>query len=79
MALEREAREAGMSLSALLDRIADEWLLAQKNSRVDDREEQARLHADIAKFVGTISGGNSMRSENVRSEVRKRLLKRHGR
>ena len=79
MALEREARDAGTSLSTLLDRITEEWLLAKRDSRVDDDEEQARLHTDAAKFIGTISGGNRKRSENVRAEVRKRLLKRHGR
>jgi len=47
MALEAEARNAGTSLSALLDRIAKDWLLAKKNSRVDDGEEQARFLAVI--------------------------------
>ena len=79
MALEAEARNAGTSLSALLDRITEEWLAAKKNSHVDDREEQARLHAGIAEYIGTISGGDRMRSKNVRSEVRKKLLKRYGR
>jgi hypothetical protein len=79
MGLEAEARKAGMSLSALLDRIAKEWLLSNKTSPGESREEQARLHAAALEFIGTISGGNSLRSENVRSEVRKRLLKRHGR
>ena len=79
MSLEMEARKAGISLSALLDRITGEWLSAGKTSRQRKGDEQARLHAGIAEFIGTISGGNSLRSENVRSEVRKRLLKRHGR
>ena len=79
MALESEARNAGTSLSALLDRITQEWLVAKKYSRIDDRDEQARLHAAAAEYIGTISGGNTMRSKNVRSEVRKKLLKRYGR
>ena len=79
MSLEMEARNAGISLSALLDRITGEWLSAAKTSGQSKGDEQARLHAGIAEFIGTISGGNSRRSENVRSEVRKRLLKRHGR
>jgi len=78
MALEAEARNAGTSLSALLDRIAKDWLLAQKNSRVDDDEEQARLHADAAKYIGTISAGRNY-AENARTVIRNRLRKRYGR
>jgi len=79
MSLEMEARNAGISLSALLDRITGEWLSARKTSGEGNGDDPARLHAGVAKFIGTISGGNSLRSENVRSEVRKKLLKRYGR
>ena len=78
MALEAEARNAGTSLSALLDRIAKDWLLAKKNSRVDDDEEQARLHADAAQYIGTISAGRNY-AENAHTVIRNRLRKRYGR
>ena len=79
MALEREARKAGISVSALLDRISQEWLLAKRAADRDSTEEQARLHAAAAKVIGTISSGESGRSENVRSIVRNRLRKRYDR
>jgi hypothetical protein len=78
MALEAEAREAGLSVSALLDRIAGEWLLAKKNSRVNDREEQARLHAAAEEVIGTISAGRYY-AENVRTVIRNKLRKRYAR
>jgi hypothetical protein len=78
MALEAEAREAGLSVSALLDRIAGEWLLAKKNSRVNDREEQARLHAAAEEVIGTISAGRHY-AENVRTVIRNKLRKRYAR
>ena len=65
MSLEMEARNAGISLSALLDRITGEWLSAGKTPGQRKGDEQARLHAGIAEFIGTISGGNSMRSNRT--------------
>lgn len=78
MALEAKAHNVGMSLLALLDRIAEEWLSAKKTSRVDDREEQARLHVAAAEFIGTISAGRNY-AENVRTAVRNKLRKRYAR
>jgi hypothetical protein len=78
MDLEREARKAGISVSVLLDRISQEWLLAKRAADRDSTEEQARLHAAADKVIGTISAGKNY-SENVRTEVRKRLRKRYGR
>lgn len=68
----------GISLSALLDRIAEEWLLAKKNSRVDNRDEQARRHAAAEECIGTISAGRNY-AENARTAVRNKLRKRYGR
>ena len=78
MGLEAEARNAGMSLSALLDRIAKEWLLAKKTSLDESREEQARLHAAADAVIGSISAGPHY-AENVRTVVRNRLRKRYAR
>ena len=77
MALEREARNAGLTLAALLDRIAEEWLLEKRPSAAD-QDEQERLHAAAAKVIGTISSGRHY-AENVRTVVRNRLRSRYAR
>jgi hypothetical protein len=74
--LEREARRRKLSMSAALDLAAREWL---KKGDSDDEEEQRRLHDAVSKCVGTLSGGDPYRSENVRSLVREKLRKRYGR
>jgi len=78
MALEEEARQAGITFAALLDRMAQNWLSAKKSPQ-SDADEQARLHALAAEMAGSISSGQSNRAENVRELVRKRLREKHGR
>lgn len=75
--LEREAKQRKVSLSAVLDLAARDWLA--KNRADEDEEEQRRLHAAAAKSFGTISGPGGRRSERVRELVRERLPQRHGR
>ena len=79
MALESEARSEGMTLAEVLDRLAEQWLELRKQRNGDDEAEQARLHAAVAKCIGTISGGDPHRSEKVSETVRKRLNERYGR
>jgi hypothetical protein len=66
-----------MSLSAVLDLAAREWL--SKTGSSDDDEEQSRLHAAASQSIGAFSGGDSRRSENARATLRERLRRRHAR
>ncbi len=75
VALEEAARRDGVSLSALLERIASAWL-AGNGTAIEDAVEQERLHQQAAKWIGTVSGADPERSTRARSQVRKRLRKR---
>ena len=82
--LEEAARSRHTSVADLLEEIVREWLersRATKTSETeeDEEERQKRLHAAAAPFIGSIHGGVPCRSENVRSEVRKRLASKYGR
>lgn len=74
--LEREARRRKLSLAAVLDEAAREWLSKSNDS---DEQEQARLHAAAAKCIGAFEGGDPSRSENARRLIRERLNRRRGR
>jgi hypothetical protein len=74
--LEREARRRKMSLSAVLDLAAQEWL--KKGGAEDDAAEQRRLHAAAVKALGTIEGDPGD-AENAREIIRQRIRQRHGR
>ncbi len=76
--LEREARRRKLSLSAVLDLAALEWL-NKSNPDSDSDEEQHRLHTSAAKVFGSIAGGDPSRSKNVRQSVRERLRRRNDR
>jgi uncharacterized membrane protein YccC len=76
--LQREARRRKMSLAAVLDLAAREWL-KENSDRESDSQEQARLLKVAMKYVGTIQGNDPHRAENARDEIRRRLRKRHGR
>jgi hypothetical protein len=78
VALERRARMEGRSVSGLLDRVVQDWL-RNGRSDADDEAEQARLHREVAKYIGTISGGNPRRAETARETIRERLRKAHER
>lgn len=77
MALEDEARRAGMTLSALLDQVTEEWLEARRREAPGDVEAQARLHAAAGRCIGVIAGGRPRRAETARVAIRKRLARRH--
>lgn len=79
MALEDEARRSGMTLSALLDRVTEEWLEARRRDAPGDAGEQERLHRTAGRHIGVIAGGRPRRAETARSEIRKRLARRHAR
>lgn len=76
--LEREARRRKLSLSAVLDLAALEWLNKSDPDSGSDAE-QHRLHESAAKACGSIAGGNPSRSQNARQSVRERLRRRNDR
>ena len=76
--LEREARRRRMSLSAVLDLAAQEWLIKSSAGNNDD-EEQRRLQQAASKCFGVLASGDAGRSESVRQAVRERLRRRYGR
>jgi hypothetical protein len=77
-ALERRARQEGRSISGLLDRVVQDWL-QNGRSDADDEAEQARLHREAAKYIGTISRSIPSRGEAARQAIRERLRKQHAR
>jgi hypothetical protein len=75
--LEREARRRKISLSALLDLAAREWLKKSGAEIQADEEEQLRLHNAASKCFGILAGGDAYRSEKAREAVRQHLCRRH--
>ncbi|MBZ5606697.1 MAG: hypothetical protein LAP38_00455 [Acidobacteriia bacterium] len=75
--LEREARRRKISLSAVLDLAAREWL-TKSGADSESDEAQQRLHRAASKYLGAFASGDAHRSENVRRSVRQRL-RRHDR
>ena len=76
--LEREARRRKISLSAVLDLAARDWL-NKGGADMESDEEQLRLQKAAAKCLGSLASGDAHRSENARQAVRQRLRRRHGR
>jgi hypothetical protein len=70
--LEREARRRRISLAAVLDLAAEEWLKKSAEGP-DDDEEQRRIRQAALKCVGSLAGGDPLRSENAGKMVRQRL------
>jgi type II secretory pathway component PulL len=75
--LEREARRRKLSVSAVLDLAAEEWL-TKSSQGADDDDHQRRLQQAAAECFG-IFENDGARSEKVRDSVRQRLRKRHAR
>jgi predicted transcriptional regulator len=73
--LEAVAHEEKTSIGALLDRIARDWL-GRRASQEDEEALQRRLHAEAAKWIGSIRGDDPTRSERVKEIVRERVRKK---
>lgn len=69
MALEEEARKDGVSLSVLLDQIAEEWLMerVEGGDAYDDSQEAIRKRALAA--CGTYRSGDPYFSQDVSRKV----------
>jgi hypothetical protein len=76
--LEREARQRKISVAAVLDLAARDWL-NRGGAEIEGDEEQARLQKAASKCFGTLASGNAHRSENARQAVRQRLRRHYGR
>ena len=76
--LERDARRRKLSLSAVLDLAAQEWLKKSEPAG-DDEAEQHRLHQAALKSIGSLAGGDPLRSENASKTIKQRLRRQHGR
>jgi hypothetical protein len=75
--LERAARSRKVSLSAVLDLAAREWLT--RTGSEGDEETQRKLHKAASESFGVLESGDPNRSETARDAVRKRLRRRNGR
>lgn len=76
--LEREARLRNVSLSAVLDLAARDWLKRSAAS-VGDDDEQHKLHLAASACLGAFAGRNSRRAESGRRVIRQRLSSRYAR
>ncbi len=76
--LERAARARRVRVSAVLDMAVREWL-AKNAVDIADDEEQKRLHAAVAPYLGSLRGGNPRRGENASKMVKEILRRRYGR
>ena len=76
--LEREARRRKISISAVLDLAARDWL-NKGGAEIDGDEAQLRLQKAASKCFGVLASGNPHRSENARQAVRQRLRRHYGR
>jgi len=75
--LEEAARAESTSVARLLEQIVTEWV-GRTDSAADDEEQQRRLHAEAAKHIGKIRGGDPLRAQEASQRVRERLNKNYG-
>lgn len=75
--LEHEARRRKVSLSALLDLAARDWL--NKSEADGGDKEQLRLHRAASQSFGAFAGTDARRSEDVRKTLRRRMRSQHAR
>jgi len=76
--LEREARRRKISVSAVLDLAARDWL-RKDSADIEGDEEQTRRRKAVSKCFGSLASGNAGRSENARQDIRQRLRRRYDR
>ncbi|MGO9970581.1 MAG: hypothetical protein ACLPY2_25240 [Bryobacteraceae bacterium] len=76
--LAREAQRRKISLSAVLDLAARDWL-NKSGAETEGDEEQLRLQKAASKCFGALASGNGHRSETARQAVRRRLRRHCGR
>jgi hypothetical protein len=77
--LEHAARQEGVSVSRLLDRITREWLSARRSATVVDEAEQEHIRAAAMRVIGTLRGDDPDRSALASQHVRERLARKRAR
>jgi len=77
--LESEARREGTSLASLLEQITADWLQERRDSRNGDEEVQAAIRRRAAAAIGSVAGGDPMRSSKASQLIKESLRKRYGR
>ena len=75
--LEEAARNRKRSVARLLDDIVSESLRAAEQENEAEINNQHRLQARTARFLGCMTSGVARRSERTRELVRARLKRRH--
>ena len=76
--LECEAHRRKLSLSAVLDLAARDWL-NKSGTEIEGDEEQPRLQKAASKCFGALASGNAHRSENAHQAMRQLLRRRYDR
>jgi hypothetical protein len=77
--LEEAARNTNRSVARLLDEIVAERLDTTGRTSEAEMDNQRRLHARAARFLGCMTGDVARRSERTRELVRARLKRRQAR
>ncbi len=49
-----------------------------RNPDEDEEQRQRELHEAAAPFIGSLAGGDPSRSQNVREQLRRKLIGRRG-
>ena len=78
LGLEREARRRKLSLSAVLDLAAQDWL-SKSGADNEGDEEQQRLQRAAADSFAAFESSVDNRSETVREVVQRRLRQKRAR
>lgn len=78
-ALEHVAREERVSLAQLLDRVTGDWIAQRVGAGRGADEEQERLRAAAARYVGAVAGRDPDRAADARVRLKKILKERRGR
>ena len=73
--LEQRAREEGIGLAALLERISREWLRAKAAAGSADEREQARIKAAAMRAIGSLRSGDPELAERARERLQDRLAR----
>lgn len=79
VALEDAARRRGMSVSGLLEEIAEAWLEESRRLNAADEREQERIRKAAMKWAGSIDSGDPHLAENASRLIREHLAARYGR
>jgi len=75
--LEQESRRQDTSLSALLERVTDEWLAERRKGLANDEDEQTAIRRRAMPAIGSIRGGDPTRSARTSELVSEIIARKH--